>query len=106
MKEVIDTILKAEEDAKQRIAEAREQAKKIVADAEVEARRLVEAEREAAHARAREIVEQAVAKTKAERAGRLEETTSTVDDLKGAKTDAVRRAVQKAYERLGHVERA
>ena len=84
MKEVIDTILKAEEDAKQRIAEAREQAKKIVADAEVEARRLVEAER----------------------AGRLEETTSTVDDLKGAKTDAVRRAVQKAYERLGHVERA
>jgi vacuolar-type H+-ATPase subunit H len=106
MKEVIDTILKAEEDAKRRIAEAREQAKKIAADAEVEARRFVETEREAAHARAREIIEQAVAQTKAERAARLEETTSTVDDLKSVKGDAVRRAAQKAYDRLIRVERA
>jgi len=106
MKEVIDTILRAEDDAKQRIAEAREDAKKLAADAEVEARRLVEAEREKAHTQARRIVEEAVAQTKAERTARLEETMSRVGDLKGAKSDAVRRAVQKAYERLVQVERA
>ncbi|MBN1916372.1 MAG: hypothetical protein JW889_00570 [Verrucomicrobia bacterium] len=106
MKEVIDTILKAEEEAKQRIAAAREEAKKIVADAEVEARRLVEAEREKAYTEGRRIVDDAVARTKAERAARIEETMSRVDDLKSAKSDAVRRAVQRACERLVQVERA
>lgn len=105
MREVVDTILRAEQEAKTRIAEAREQAKKITADADVEARRLAEADREAAHAHARELVEQAVAETKTKRAARLEETLGTVDDIKGAKADAVRRAVQKAYERIVHVER-
>ena len=106
MKEVIDTILRTEEDARQRIAEAREEAKRIAAEIEVEARRLVEAERDAAHARARRIVEEVVTQTKAERAARLEETMSRVGDLKGAKSDAVCRAVQKAYERVVQVERA
>ncbi len=104
MKEVVDTILKAEEEAKRRIAEAREEAKKLVADAEVEARRIVESEREAAHKRAREIVEQAVVETKAERAAKLEVTLATVGDLKGAKSEAMRRAVEKAYERIVRVE--
>jgi vacuolar-type H+-ATPase subunit H len=106
MKEVVNTILRAEEEAKSRIAQAREEAKKITADADVEARRLAEAERETAHAQARELVEKAIAETKAKRAARLEEITGQVDDLKGAKADAVRRAVQKAYERIVHVERA
>jgi vacuolar-type H+-ATPase subunit H len=106
MKEVVDTILKAEEEAKQRIAEAREQAKKLVADAEVEARQLVESEREAAHKRARDLVEQTVAETKAERTARLEATIASVGDLKSTKTDAMRRAVEKAYERIVRVEHA
>jgi V/A-type H+-transporting ATPase subunit G/H len=106
MREVVDTILKAEEEAKRRIAEAREQAKKITADAEVEARRLVESEREAAHKRARELVDGAIAEAKTERAAKLESTHATVDDLKDVKGDAMRRAVEKAYQRIVRVERA
>jgi vacuolar-type H+-ATPase subunit H len=106
MKEVVDTILRAEEEAKKRIAEAREEAKKITADAEVQARRLVEAEREAAHKRARELVEGAIAQTKAERAAKLDATLANVGDLKDAKGDAMRHAVDKAYERIVRVEHA
>jgi len=104
MKEVVDTILRAEEEAKKRIAEAREQAKKLIADADAEARRLVESERAAAYERARQLVETAVAETKAERAARLETTQSTVGDLKDTKGDAMRRAVEKATERIVRVE--
>ncbi|GAG11213.1 unnamed protein product [marine sediment metagenome] len=104
MKEVVDTILKAEEEAKKRIAETREEAKRLVADAEVEARRLVESEREAAHKRAREIVEQAVAETKADRAAKLDATLAKVGDLKSTKGEAMHRAVEKAYERIVRVE--
>ncbi len=106
MKEVVDTILKAEEEAKKKIAEAREDAKKITADAEVGARRLIETERDAAHTRARELVEQAIVETKAERATKLDATLAKVGDLKDAKGDAMRHAVEKAYERIVRVERA
>ena len=106
MREVVDSILKAEEEAKKRIAEAREHAKKLVADAEVEARRLVESEREAAYTRAREIVDEAAAETKAERAAKLEATLARVGDLKSTKGEAMRRAVEKAYERIVRVEHA
>jgi vacuolar-type H+-ATPase subunit H len=106
MKEVVNTILRAEEEAKKRIAEAREEAKKITADAEAEARRLVEAEREAAYKRSRELVDEAIAETKAERAAKLDETIAKVGDLKDAKGDAMRRAVERAYERIVRVERA
>jgi vacuolar-type H+-ATPase subunit H len=106
MKEVVDTILRAEEEAKNRIAEAREQAKKLAADADVQARQLGESERGAAHERAKQLVESAISEAKAERASKLEATQTTVGSLKDAKSDAMRRAVEKAAERLTRVERA
>jgi vacuolar-type H+-ATPase subunit H len=105
MKEVVDTILKAEESANTRIAEAREQAKKLVADADVEARRVADTARDAAHERAKQLVESAVREAKAEHAAKLAATETTVGDLKDAKSDAMRRAVEKATERLMRVER-
>lgn len=102
MKEIVDTIVRAEEEAKQRIAEAREAAKKITADAEIEARRLIETEREAAHQHARTLVDQAISETKAERASRLEITLAEIGDLRTAKADAMGRAVEQAVHRLTH----
>ena len=104
MKEVVDAILKAEQDAKQRIEAARTEAKKLVADAEVEARRLIETERDAAHDRARQTIDHAVADAKAERTSRLDATKASVADLQTAKADAMRRAVERATERIVRVE--
>ncbi len=105
MKEVVDAILRAEQEATARIEQAREQAKKLIADADVEARRATESERNGAHERAREIVEQAIAEAKAARAAQLEATLAKVGDLKGAKSEAMQRAVEKAAELIVRVER-
>jgi vacuolar-type H+-ATPase subunit H len=98
MQELIQKMLRVEEDARKMVQEAQEQSKAQVAAAQREAQQEAEQQLEAARRQGREVVEQTVTATEAEKARLLEDRRQEVvvsiqvndQDIQTATDDALK----------------
>ncbi len=104
MKEIVDAIVKAEKEAKQRVDEARKKARQISADAEnsvrEKARKLVDdARRQAA-----EKVQAAKDAARSEKQARIAKGREEISRLRDDKEHLIDEAVEEAFKIVTNVE--
>lgn len=104
LKEVVEEILKAEEEAKRDIARAHEEASRLVAEAGARAKALVEESRARAREEAHGLIEEAKKAAEERRTRMLEDAARRARELKETKKKEIDAAVEKCLRRILDVE--
>ena len=97
MKEIVDAILKAEQDAKQKVEEARKKARQTGISSENSAREQAERMIEEAKQKAAEMVKSEKDKAVAEKQRKIDEGAKQTEKLREEKKQGMEEAVEEAF---------
>ncbi len=104
MKEIVQQILKTEQEVRDKIEEARKESQKIVRDAETRSREIVEEGRQKAVHEAQELVERLKREAEEERTRQIEAVRGGSPELIESRSREIDRAVERITRLLTGVQ--